>query len=198
MNARLRERMAASLSVVLLLALAASTYYLAQWSHRLAAPSTGLRVGHEPDSFAEDVVLTRLNQQGGPVFRLAALRVLHYRDDGASSFVQPFIVSLDPAQPEVIIRADRGESDAQGRTTILEGGVRLDRAASSDAPAVTILTEYAVLDAEEEIARTDRPVTIVREHSVLTGIGMQFNNPGRTLQVDADVRGIFHPPARNR
>jgi hypothetical protein len=32
----------------------------------------------------------------------------------------------------------------------------------------------------------------------LTGVGMQFNNPARTLQVDAVVRGIFQPPARNR
>lgn len=198
MSARIRERLAASLSVVLLLSLAASTYYLSEWSHRLTAGSPAPRLGHDPDSYAEDVVLTRLNPQGEPVFRLAAQRIVHYRDDGSSGYVQPFIVSLNPQQPELIIRADRGESDAGGRTTILEGGVRLDRAAAADVPAVTILTEYAVLDADQEIARTDRPVTVVRDRSVLTGIGMQFNNPARTLQVDADVRGTFHPPARKR
>ena len=198
MSARLRERLAASLSVVLLLALAASTYYLSELSHRLGGQTAAPRVGHEADSYAEGVVLTRLNQQGGPVFRLAAQRVVHYRDDGSSTYLQPVIVSLDASQPEVIIRADRGESDAAGQTTILEGSVRLDRAASPESPAVTILTEYAVLDAEQEIARTDRPVTVVRDRSVLTGVGMQFNNPGRTLLVETDVRGTFQPPARNR
>ena len=41
------------------------------------------------------------------------------------------------------------------------------------------------------VARTDRPVRIERNGSVLTGVGMEFNNAARSLTVDSRVRGTW-------
>ena len=67
MTPRIYDRLAAALSVVLLLALAAGTYFLAQISLRDTLPAIARAPAHEPDYFVEDVVFTRINARGDRV-----------------------------------------------------------------------------------------------------------------------------------
>lgn len=198
MNARLYDRLAAAVSLLLLVALAAGSYYLAQISLRfIVAPTQGER-RHEPDYFAEGLVFTRVNVQGEPAFRLSAARMVHFPDDDTAEYEQPVVVSLDPAKPTVRLVADTGASSADGVETHLYGDVVMTRAASADEPAMTVRTDHVVLYSETEIARTDRPVRIERDGSVLTGVGMEFDNASRSLTVDSRVRGTWQPAPKTR
>jgi lipopolysaccharide export system protein LptC len=194
MKPRLYDRLAAALSVTLLLALAAGTYYLAQVSLRGAATDVGRAVTHEPDYFVEGVVFTRINAQGAPAFRISAERMLHFPDDQSTTYDMPVLVSLDPARPRVTIRADRGRSNEGGEETLLQGNVVMVRAQTQDEPTMTIRTESATIHSKTEIARTDLPVRIERGQSVLTGVGMEFNNAARSLKVDSRVHLTWQPP----
>lgn len=69
MTPRVYDRLAAGVSVALLLILAAGTYFLAQFSLRDTGPAVARALTHDPDYFVEDLVFTRINTQGDPVFR---------------------------------------------------------------------------------------------------------------------------------
>lgn len=194
MTPRIYDRLAAALSVALLLALAAGTYFLAQTSLRDTGLPIARAVTHEPDYFVEDVVFTRINARGDPVFRVSADRLLHYPDDQSSVYDKPVLVSLDPGKPRIDLRADQGHSSAEGEETLLTGNVVMTRAGSAKEPAMTIRTERVTVYNETEIARTDQPVRIERGESVLTGVGMEFNNAARSLRVDSRVHLTWQPP----
>ncbi len=198
MTPRVYDRLAAGVSVALLLILAAGTYFLAQFSLRDTGPAVARALTHDPDYFVEDLVFTRINTQGDPVFRVSATRMLHYPDDQSSDFERPVLVSLDPEKPRVTVRADRGSTSADGKETVLTGNVVLVRDAGANEPAMTIRTESATVYSETEIARTDQPVRIERGDSVLTGVGMEFNNAARSLRVDSRVQLTWQPPPPTR
>ena len=199
---RLRRRswdqLAAGVSLVLLGGLAAGTWYLALQSSRDDA-RTGVRAPPgEPDYFLDDAVFTRINVDGDPVYRISAERLLHFPDDGTSVYRSPVLVSVDPARPRVTVRADQGRSNEDGSQTVLTGNVVLVRAATETEPEMTIRTEEVTIYSETEIARSDRPVRIERGTSVLTGVGMEFDNAARSLKVDSQVELTWQPPQTSR
>ncbi|MGD9945755.1 MAG: LPS export ABC transporter periplasmic protein LptC [Burkholderiaceae bacterium] len=193
MTPRLYDRLAAGLSLLLLLALAGATYYLAEIAMRQTGPGVERVLGHEPDYFVEGLVFTRINQRGDPVFRISAERMLHYADDDSTAYTKPVAVSLDPSKPRLTLRADEGSSDAGGNETHLHGNVIMERAATPSEPAMVATTEQLVLHSDTEIAVTDLPVRVVQGESVLTGVGMEFNNAARSLRVDSQVRITWQP-----
>jgi lipopolysaccharide export system protein LptC len=190
-NPRFHDRLAAGVSVLLLAALAGGSYYLAEISWKMATAPSASSLRHEPDYFVEGLVFTRINAHGQPAFRMSAERMVHYPDDDSTAFERPVLVSLDPAQPALRLIADTGTSTTGGIETHLSGNVVMTRAPTAIEPEMTIYTDYVVLYSETEIAKTDRPVRIERGPSVLTGVGMEFNNAARTLNVDSDVHGTW-------
>jgi lipopolysaccharide export system protein LptC len=201
MKQRVYDRMAAGVSLVLLATLAAGTWYLAEIASRHAAGNAAPKISHEPDYFVERFALTRLNARGDPVFKMSAERLDHFPDDDSTTFVHPLLVSLDPGNPLVTLRADRGMSTTQGLETHLYDNVLLTRAATGGAtanPELRIESDYMLLLSEEDVARSDRPVRITYGDSVLTGVGMEFNNGSRRLEVKSQVRGRWvAPPDKN-
>ncbi|MCC7059595.1 MAG: LPS export ABC transporter periplasmic protein LptC [Burkholderiaceae bacterium] len=193
MKTRTYDRLAAVLSLALLLTLAAGTYYLAQISMHAGASPRAPAPG-KPDYFIDGAVFTRINLQGAPVFRMSAQHMLHVPADDSTSYRQPEMVSLDPEQPRLTLRADSGQSSADGVETLLTGNVVMVRAATDDEPPMTIHTERVTIFSDTEIARTDLPVRIERGTSVLTGVGMEFNNAARSLRVDSRVHLTWPPP----
>jgi len=195
-NQRGYDRFAAALSVGILGVLAAVSYYLAETSDRLQRAEPAGTQKHEPDYYVEQVALTRLDRNGAPAFRLSADRMLHYPDDQSSEFDRPVLVSLEPDRPLVTLRAARGRSTNEGDRTELFDDVVLTRAAAADKPALRVETDYVLLLASEDVARSDRPVRIDYGDSSLTGVGMEFNNSTRVLNVLSNVRGIWAAPPR--
>lgn len=191
MKARFHDRIAAALSVLLLAALAGGSYYLAEISRRMGSVTIDRTLSHEPDSFVEGLVFTRINEHGAPAFRISADHMLHFPFDGSSEYQRPVLTSLDPTKPRMHLVADTGRSTAEGVETHLYDNVVLTREAGFGEPKMTVHTDYVVLYSQTEIARTDRPVRIEREGSVLTGVGMEFDNAARSLTVDSQVRGTW-------
>jgi len=194
MNQRSYDRFAAALSIAILGLLAAVSYYLAETADRSRMPERTGAARHEPDYFAERVALTRLDRSGLPSFRLSADRMRHYPDDGSSEFDNPLLVSLEPGRPLVTLRATRGRSTSEGERTELFDDVVLTRAGSDTQPQLRVETQYALLLRDENVARSDRPVRIVYGDSSLTGVGMEFNNETRVLNVLSNVRGVWAAP----
>jgi lipopolysaccharide export system protein LptC len=198
MKRRYEDRLAAAASLLLLLVLAAGSYYLAEMSRRFASAPGSTEPRHEPDYFVEDLVLTRVNAQGDPAFRLSAQRMVHYPDDDSTAYERPVLVSLDPARPPLRLVANTGTSTADGVETRLHGDVVMTREEAPGEPPMTVRTDYVVLYSLTEIAKTDRPVEIDYGSSILTGVGMEFDNAARSLTVDSQVRGTWQLAPKTR
>jgi lipopolysaccharide export system protein LptC len=191
MNPRFYDRLAAAVSIGLLLMLAAGSYYLAEIAQRFVMPRLVQDTTDIADAFGENVLLLRLNDRGEPAFRMSADRMEHFRRSDTTRYTRPTMVSLDPAQPRVTVTALRGQSVRESQETILEGSVQLDRPGTAIDPPMQIRTEFARVFSDRELAVTDRPVVVTRGQSTLTGTGMEFNNRARTLRVDAEARGVW-------
>lgn len=191
MNARLYDRLAAAISVGLLVTLAAATYYLAQVAQQFALPNESRVAPDVADAFGEKVLVLRLNDRGEPAFRMTAERMEHFRPSDTTRYSSPTMISLDPTQPRITVTARQGQSVRESQETVLEGNVRLDRPATATEPAMRITTEFARVFTDREVAVTDHPVVITRGQSTLTGTGMEFNNRDRTLRIDSEARGIW-------
>lgn len=191
MNARFYDRLAAAISIALLVLLAAGTYFLAEMAQRFVVPASPREGPDVADAFGENVVLMRLNAAGEPVFRMTAERLEHFRRGDLTTYTRPSLSTLDPGKPEMTVTAQSGSSRGDSRETELRGHVKFDRAASADEPGITIRTDFVRVLSDTEVLITDRPVLVTRGASTLTGTGMQFNNRARSLRVDADARAVW-------
>jgi lipopolysaccharide export system protein LptC len=194
---RLYDQMAALISLVLLGVLAMMTYYLAEFAGRDDNTQRQRKLTHEQDYFVEHFALTRLNSLGQPAFTLTAERLKHFPDDDSTEYSLPKLVSLDPSKPKITLVADRGHSTSEGVETHLHDNVVMTRAGNESTEALRISTEYILLLSDDDIARTDRFVTILNGSSVLTGVGMEFNNASRQLEIRSQVRGTWVLPQKN-
>lgn len=198
MNARFYDRLAAAISISLLILLAAGTYFLAEVAQRLVIPTAPREGPDVADAFGENIVLMRLNAAGEPVFRMTAERLEHFRRSDLTTYTRPSLSTIDPGTPEMTVTALSGRSQADSGETALEGDVRFERAASASEPAITIRTDFVRVLSDTETLLTDRPVRVTRGASTLTGTGMQFNNRARSLRVDADAKAVWSAePSRN-
>jgi lipopolysaccharide export system protein LptC len=195
MNARLYDRLAAVVAIVILATLGAFSYYLAEFSDRGDLASGGKPVKHEADYFVEKFTLIKLNEQGKPAFRLSADSLFHYPDDDTSEFVKPNIVSLDTNKPAVTVSGDTGKAGPKGDTTELFGNVLMTRKAEpkgkEKSDPLIVRTEYMAIDTNKETAATDKHVKITQGNSEMTGIGMDFDNIRRTFSLRSEVRGTL-------
>lgn len=195
MRARAWDRLAALLSIALLGALALGAYYLAEIAGRNRLPTAAAGAPSEPDTFVDGLALTRIDAQGQAVYRVQARRSLHYPDDRIE-MTEAIATSLDPKTPRIVVRADRGEADSGAVRTRLSGNVVLTRAADGRNQAIRIVTDEAVVLSGPQIVRTDRPVRITHGRSFLTGVGMEYDNVGRRVRVDSQVRASWYDADR--
>lgn len=189
-----QDSLAATVALLLLLALAAGTFYLVEVASRGAADAGAAAPGNEPDSYAENIALVKVNRHGEAVFRMAAELMRHFPADGATEYEKARLVSLDPTKPETRMSADHARANQDGTITVLNGNVVLTRAATPGDPALIVRTPSATLFSETEIARSKDPVEIEHGDARLTGVGMEFNNETRQLRVDSEVRGVWTRP----
>ena len=186
---RLRERLPVMASMGMLTILAGMTGFLAQKAAREDRPVTQASHPERPDWFIEGFNLIRLGLTEKITWQITAQRLQHRPQDDAVELVQPVLVRLEPGRPTLVIRAQEAKTLEMGDLTHLRGQVVLTRAADRDGPALKIETEQLDILANQDLARAEGPVRIERGGSNLTGIGLEFDNAARRLQLHSEVRG---------
>jgi lipopolysaccharide export system protein LptC len=136
-----------------------------------------------------------MDERGEPSFRLEAQRLQHFPTDDTTLFEEPVMVSLDATRPRITVTADRGRLTTGGDQAHLSGNVVITRAATPTGPPMRADTDYAIVIPDQDIVRTDWPVTVVQGGSRLTGVGMELDNRQRRLRVDSQVRAVWQARA---
>jgi len=195
---RLRERLPVMASIGMLAILAGMTGFLAQRAAREHRPVKQASHPERPDWFIEGFNLIRLGLTEKITWQITAQRMQHRPQDDAVELVQPVLVRLEPGRPTLLIRAQEAKTLEMGDLTHLRGQVVLTRAADREGPALKIETEQLDVLAAKDLAHAEGLVQIERGGSNLTGVGLEFDNASRRLQLLAEVRGQWvNPPARH-
>ena len=181
------------LTIAALLAL--GTWWLADQQRRSYTEPTPTSPTN-PDFIVEQANMARIGADGVAETLVSADRLVHYAQDDRSVLDNPRVLQTRPDQPPITVTARSGVSVRQAEEVQLMGDVHLTRAATPDAPSLDIRTERLTLRPDDAQAFTDAPVRIVQGDSVLTGVGMDFDNSFRTLEVRERVRAQFQPQSR--
>lgn len=180
------------LPLVPLFALLGATYWLNQQVlPEPAKPDSSKR--HDPDAIVENFSATKLNEQGAPSFVMAATKMLHYPDDDSTTLEAPRITMLSAGQPAIHAVAKRATISSKGDEVFLHDAVEVLREASAQQDKLTLQTEYLRIVPDQDLATTDRAVTIVDAHNIVHATGMEMDNKTRTLKLLSQVKSEHVP-----
>lgn len=175
-----------------LLGLLVFTYWLNHLARsEPAKPDSGKR--HDPDAIIENFSAIKLNEQGSPQFIMAAKKMLHYPDDDSTMLEVPHLTSLSAERPAIHAIARRGIVSSKGDEVFLHEDVEVLREASPTQNELRIQTEYLHFIPDQDLADTDRTVTILEAHNTVRATGMEMDNRARTLKLLARVKSEHAP-----
>lgn len=172
--------------------LAALTFWL-EWtvqSPRDTAASTGLRV---PEFVVDRINSTSMDATGRPESRMSAERMLYYPDEEITEVEEPRLTQLPQKGPPVHVTAERGTVNKGGDEVRLYGRVVVTREPTLERPELRMDTTYLQVFPKTDLVRTPEPVLITQGSSKLAGVGMEYDNAKRRLELKARVSGSFEP-----
>ncbi len=175
-----------------LIGLLGFTYWLNQLAQTEPEKSASQK-RHDPDAIVENFSAVALNEQGTPRFIMAAKKMLHYADDDSTTLEVPHFTYLSPEQPAMHAIAKRGIVSSKGDEIFLLDGVEVLREAGSSQDELRIHTEYLHLVPDEQLADSNRAVTITEANNTVQAAGLELDNRARTLKLLARVKAEYVP-----
>lgn len=186
------ERLTAIFPVLLLAAVAALTFWLDQVVQPLLHGPDGAS-RHDPDYIVENLSALSTNAAGNAAYTLFAARMVHYPDDDTTFLTRPRLVSYQAAQAPMTITANEALVSSNGENVYFKDDVKVTRAAYGKYSEMVMVTSYLHVIPDDNIAKTDRPVTITDASTVVNAIGLELNSETRVLKLHSRVRGTYDP-----
>jgi len=190
------QRLGAWFPAALLALVAAVTV----WLDREVQPPERSRDGklrHDPDYVVENFSALRIGPDGMPRYALSARRMVHYPDDDTTHLEAPrFEGYRGPAA--VTATSKTALLSSNGEEAYLIDDVRLVRAAYGDKSELTVQTSWLHVIPDANVAKTDKPVRIGTANTLITSVGLEFNNETRILKLLSNVRGRYEKPKAAR
>jgi lipopolysaccharide export system protein LptC len=151
---------------------------------------------HDPDTVIDHVLLRSLNPQGELQYRLQATRIEHFPDHDSNEITNPLLTYVRTGAPDLRISSAHADVSQHGDMVLLTGSVYITRDALPNRPELHAKTQTLTVMPNAGTAHTDDPVFITEGNSHLSGVGMSIDNNARTFELDAKVRGEYHPIPR--
>lgn len=180
----------------LLLALAGLTFWLDQKVQPLPTPRDG-STRHDPDFIVDNFTAMRMNPDGSQRYAIRGQTMTHYPDDSTTHLEQPRFIHYDAKTAPVKVTSDKALVSRDGEDVYFTGNVDIVRDAYADQPPMTLETEYLHLTPEQDLARTDRKVTMTRGTTRVEGVGMLYDNKARKLELLSQVKVTYGSPTLN-
>jgi lipopolysaccharide export system protein LptC len=169
--------------------LAALTFWLEQATQTSGGANDG-KNRHDPDFIIDNFKLRRFDPEGTLQHSVVARRMLHYPDDESTDVVEPRMTyHRDPA---TLITADAANLDKDGKHVKLMGNVQIVRGSGTNIGPTVIATSELNVTPDDEYAITDKPVTITRDASIVTGTGAEVNNKIHSAILFGRVHGTIY------
>jgi len=190
------ERFSALFPLLLLAALAGVTWWLEQ-ALQGPPPRRAAILRHDPDYIVDKLTAIRMDISGGIKYTLRAAKMTHYPDDDSTHLESPGLAAESGRAP-VTVTAKQGLVSSNGENIYFRENVVVTRAAYAGKSEMTLASSYLHVLPEENIAKTDRPVTITDATTVINAVGLEFNHETSVLKLLSQVRGTYHDPKRKQ
>jgi lipopolysaccharide export system protein LptC len=154
---------------------------------------------HDPDYIVEKLTGVHMGETGAARYVLSAEKLVHYPDDDTTLLTAPKLVSYASPKAAVTVTASDGVVSAKGDHVYFQDDVRVTRAAHEGASELVMRTTFLHVVPDQQIARTDRTVTINDDANTVTAEGLEMNNETGVIKLLSNVRGSYDPgrtPAR--
>ncbi len=183
--------------LVLLALLAGGTFWLDRASHVDFQGNNG-RHRHDPDFIVEDFETRHFDLSGHLQHQLNAKRMRHYPDDESTEVETPSLLYYAHTPP-THLKAQKAWISKDGKEIRLYDQVQLTRPATDDQAELTANSSELHVFPDEEIARTQTPVTLINGLTTLQGQGLEADHRKQTYLLTGQVRGIMNRPTpKNR
>ena len=186
------SRLTTTAPLILVAMLAALTFWLERIAHPPAV-GTGTSSRHDPDYIVNDLSAVSMNQSGAASYTLSAVKMVHYPDDDTTIMTTPKFVSYGSAKSPVTITATEAVVSANGQHVYFQDNVLVTRAAHDNYSELEVRTDFLHVIPDENIARTDRLVTITDASTKVTAVGLEINNDTRVIKLHSRVQGTYDP-----
>lgn len=184
------ERFSNLFFILLLAFLAGVTYWLDKAMESPAAPREN-RLSYAPDFTVNKLLATRMDLNGRIRDTLQAAKMVHYPEDDRTELERPTFVSLARGAP-LSISSNRALVTSNGGNLYFHDNVRATRAAQAGSSALVVATDYLHVLPDDNIAKTDRRVTISDASMKFEAAGMELNSETRVLKLYGRVTGVYH------
>jgi Uncharacterized protein conserved in bacteria len=151
-----------------------------------------------PEYHGENFILTSMNTQGNPDYRLVADAMVHYLDDDTSEFSRPRLFFYRPGEPPWRISAASGWASDRGETVRLLGEVHIERDASSNHTAIKIDTRDLMVRPREHYAETMHAATLLSAGLRVDAVGVRAYIDREQIELLSHVHSRYEIPESKR
>jgi lipopolysaccharide export system protein LptC len=183
------------LTLLPLLALLAFVYWLDKQVQQDVTASMNTQ-RHDPDVIMENFHATKMDLQGAPRFLLDAQQLRHYPDHDTTELELPNMTMLTAERPPVHMKGQHGNISSKGDEVIFRDDVYVLRDALAEQSPMTVRTQYLRVLPNQDLANTDKAVTIVDANNTVHAIGLEMDNKLRTMKLLSHVRSEHLPHAK--
>lgn len=143
---------------------------------------------NHPDYIVENLSGIQMDHESTIQYVFSAEKMLHYLDEEITYLEQPYFISNEPDKPVVRVTAEKAELN--GENIYLTDSVTVLRGADEDEDKITMVTSYLHLMPDDNIAKTNKAVSIVMKNSTMNAVGLELNNHTGVLQLLSEVRAV--------
>lgn len=144
------------------------------------------------DSYMNGTKTVKYDEDGYPVYQLAAKTGYYYTTKDSFELVEPILTAQESplsAEPWKL-SADTARSSVKGSHIILEGNIHARQ--QKGGRANEFFTDNLRFFPEDNLAKTKAKVKLVHHTSIMTGTGMIANFTTEVYRLLADVEGTYH------
>jgi len=184
-----RANPAATLFPLLLAGLLAGMSYWLELASRAPTTTHDGKSRHDPDFIVKNFEVRRFDPQGNLQHTVVADLMRHYPDDDSTVVLEPRLTYH--RNPPTFINAREAQISSKGEHVTLIDGVRITRTGVGNKPDTVLTTNRLEAWPDDEIAKSNAPVTITQGQTNVHGSGLSVDNKTSFYTLDGPVQGVF-------
>ena len=194
---RLRLLLSTYLPLLLMAALAGSTWWLVKNTPLQEGPSAAKPLRQDPDYTMRGFSITRFGPDGRFALRIEGSELRHYPDTDRLEIDEVRIHAVSPEGRATDATARRALANGDGSEVQLFGGAQV-QSRLNNGETLQIESEFLHAFLRTERLRSNLPVRVRRGNSETRAGGLDYDNLSQQLQLSGPVRGTLLPAARKK
>ena len=143
-----------------------------------------------PDYVMNDFSAYSVDHISGAHQQLFAKRMLHYVTNNTTYFEQPRLINSRTDIPEMRVKADRANMSGD-EDIYLNGNVKVVRYGEGGKETTMVTSSLHVIP-DDDIAKTNEPVTIVQDNTIINAVGMEIDNSTQIIDLLSEVKFVHN------